>query len=160
TRVMLIQADPAAALRWWRLPADGVGLVRIEFVIGTLLKVHPMALARWDQLGDRAVRRRIAELTAGYADRTEYFVDGLAGGIAKIAAAWYPRPVIVRTSDFKTNEYAQLLGGAQFEAREQNPMLGFRGAARYVSDRYRAAFALECRALKRVRDEVGLTNVV
>jgi pyruvate,water dikinase len=160
TRVMLIMANPAGALRWWRLPADGVGLTRIEFIIGNLIRVHPMALVRWDKVADRAARRQIAELTARFAEKTEYFVDVLARGIAKIAAVSFPRPVIVRTSDFKTNEYAGLIGGAQFEPREENPMLGFRGAARYASDRYREGFALECRALKRVRDEIGLTNVV
>ncbi|HEY3061973.1 MAG TPA: phosphoenolpyruvate synthase [Chloroflexota bacterium] len=160
TQVMLIQANPAEALRWWRLPADGVGLARIEFIISNLIKVHPMALAEWDHLRDRAVRRQIDELTAGYADRTDYFVDQLAHGIAKIAAAYHPKPVIVRTSDFKSNEYANLIGGAQFEPNEENPMLGFRGATRYASERYRAGFVLECRALQRVRDEIGLTNVV
>ena len=160
TKVMLILADPAAALRWWRLPADGVGLARIEFIIGNLIKVHPLALVHRNEVRDRAARRQISALTAGFADKTEYFVDVLARGIAKIAAAAFPRPVIVRTSDFKTNEYAGLIGGAAFEPKEGNPMLGFRGAARYVSDRYREGFALECRALKRVRDEIGLTNVV
>ena len=160
TQVMLILANPAEALRWWRLPADGVGLTRIEFIIGNLIKVHPLALTHWDQVRDRAVRKQINELTAGYADRTEYFVEQLAHGIARIAAAWYPRPVIVRTSDFKSNEYANLIGGAQFEPDEENPMLGFRGATRYASEQYRAAFALECRALQRVRNDIGLTNVV
>jgi pyruvate,water dikinase len=160
TKIMLIMADPAGALRWWRLPADGVGLARIEFIIGNLVRVHPMALVRWDKIRDRAVRRQIAALTTGFPDRTEYFVDVLARGIAKIAAASFPKPVIVRTSDFKTNEYAGLIGGSQFEPHEENPMLGFRGAARYASDRYRDGFALECRALKRVRDEIGLANVV
>jgi pyruvate,water dikinase len=160
TKVMLIMANPAGALRWWRLPADGVGLARMEFIIGNLIKIHPLALVHFDQIKESVVRRQIADLTAGYADKTEYFVDVLARGIAKIAAASFPQPVIVRTSDFKTNEYAGLLGGAQFEPREENPMLGFRGAARYASDRYREGFALECRALKRVRDKIGLTNVV
>jgi pyruvate,water dikinase len=160
TKIMLIMANPAGALRWWRLPADGVGLVRIEFIIGNLIRVHPMALVQWDKVADRTARRQIAELTAGFPDKTEYFVDVLARGIAKIAAASFPKPVIVRTSDFKTNEYAGLIGGAQFEPHEENPMLGFRGAARYASDRYRDGFALECRALKRVRDEIGLANVV
>jgi pyruvate, water dikinase len=160
THVALILANPADALRWWRLPADGVGLARMEFIIGNIIKVHPMALAHFDQVADRTIRRQIEELTAGYSDKTEYFVDTLARGIARIAAAWSPKPVIVRTSDFKTNEYANLVGGAQFEPREENPMLGFRGATRYASERYRDGFALECRALKRVRDEIGLTNVV
>jgi pyruvate,water dikinase len=160
TKIMLIMANPAGALRWWRLPADGVGLVRIEFIIGNLIRVHPMALVQWDKAADRTARRQIAELTAGFPNKAEYFVDVLARGIAKIAAASFPKPVIVRTSDFKTNEYAGLIGGTQFEPQEENPMLGFRGAARYASDRYRAGFALECRALKRVRDEIGLANVV
>jgi pyruvate,water dikinase len=160
TRVMLIMANPAGALRWWRLPADGVGLARIEFIIGNLIRVHPMALVHWDAVADRAARRRIAALTAGFPDKREYFVDTLARGIAKIAATSFPKPVIVRTSDFKTNEYAGLIGGAQFEPQEENPMLGFGGAARYANERYRDGFALECRALKRVRDEIGLTNVV
>jgi pyruvate,water dikinase len=132
----------------------------MEFIIGNIIKVHPMALARFDQIGDRGVRRQIEELTSAFSDKTEYFVDTLSRGIARIAAAWYPKPVIVRTSDFKTNEYANLIGGAQFEPKEENPMLGFRGATRYASDRYREGFALECRALRRVRDEIGLTNVV
>ena len=160
TKVMLIMANPASALRWWRLPSDGVGLTRVEFIISNLIRVHPMALAHWDTVADRAVRQQIAKLTAAFPDKTEYFVDVLARGIARIAAVSFPRPVIVRLSDFKTNEYAGLIGGAQFEPKEENPMLGFRGAARYASERYRDGFALECRALKRVRDEIGLTNVV
>jgi pyruvate,water dikinase len=160
TQVMLIMANPAGALRWWRLPADGVGLTRTEFIIGNLIRVHPMALVQREQVADRTVRRQIAELTARFPEKTEYFVDVLARGIAKIAVASFPKPVIVRTSDFKTNEYAGLIGGAQFEPQEENPMLGFGGAARYANERYRDGFALECRALKRVRDEIGLTNVV
>lgn len=160
TRVALILANPADSLRWWRLPADGVGLARMEFIIGNIIRVHPMALAHFEQVADRTIRHQIEGLTAGYSDKTEYFVDTLARGIARIAAAWFPKPVIVRTSDFKTNEYANLIGGAQFEPNEENPMLGFRGATRYASERYREGFALECRALKRVRDQIGLTNVV
>jgi pyruvate, water dikinase len=160
TKVMLNLANPAAAFRWWRLPADGVGLARMEFVISNHIKVHPMALVQFDQLKDDNARREIAELTRGYADRTEYFVDRLVRGLARLAAAYYPKPVIIRTSDFKTNEYAHLLGGAEFEPREENPMIGFRGASRYYSPRYRPGFALECRALKRLRDELGFTNVV
>jgi pyruvate,water dikinase len=160
TRIMMNIASPAAAFRWWRLPCDGVGLARIEFIINNVIKIHPMALLRFDELKEKNARRQIQELTQGYQDKTEYFVDHLARGIATIAAAHYPEPVIVRTSDFKTNEYANLIGGAQFEPEEDNPMLGFRGASRYYSDRYREGFALECRAIKRVREEMGLTNVI
>jgi pyruvate,water dikinase len=160
TQVMLNLAEPAAAFRWWRLPADGVGLARMEFIIGHLIRIHPMALVHFDALQDRKARRRIAELTRAYADKTQYFVDTLARGVARIAAAHYPRPVIVRTSDFKTNEYARLIGGEAFEPREENPMLGWRGASRYTSEGYREGFALECRALRRAREELGFTNIV
>jgi pyruvate,water dikinase len=159
TRVMLNLANPAAAFRWWRLPADGVGLARIEFIVSTLVKIHPMALVRFDRLRDRAARREIRALTAGWADRPSYFVDTLADGIARIAAAYHPQPVIVRLSDFKTNEYAALVGGREFEPAEENPMLGWRGASRYTSAEYREGFALECRALHKVRATMGLTNV-
>jgi len=160
TKVMLNLANPAAAFRWWRLPADGVGLARMEFVVNNQIKIHPMALVRYDELGDEAAKRRIDELTAGYTDKTEYFVDRLARALARIAAAQYPAPVIVRMSDFKTNEYANLIGGAAFEPKEENPMLGFRGASRYYSPRYREGFALECRAIRRLREEIGLRNVI
>ena len=160
TRIMMNMASPAAAFRWWRLPASGIGLARMEFIINNIIKVHPMALVRFDELHDPDARRQITALTEGYADRTEYFVDNLARGIAKIAASQFPDPVIVRMSDFKTNEYANLIGGRQFEPAEENPMLGFRGASRYYSDRYRQGFALECRAISRVREHIGLTNVV
>jgi pyruvate,water dikinase len=160
TQVMLNLGNPAGALRWWRLPSDGVGLARIEFIIGTLVKVHPLALTRFREVTDRRARRQIEALTAGYRDRRQYFVDRLADGIARIAAAQYPRPAIVRTSDFKTNEYAQLIGGRQFEPAEENPMLGWRGASRYASPDYRDGFALECQALRKVREAMGLTNVI
>jgi pyruvate, water dikinase len=159
TDVMLNLANPAAALRWWRLPADGVGLARLEFIVNNHVKVHPMALLRFDELDDQA-KRQVREVTAGYDDLPEYFVEQLAHGIAKIAASRWPAPVIVRTSDFKTNEYARLIGGAAFEPAEENPMLGWRGASRYYSEGYRDGFSLECRALRRVRDHMGLTNVV
>ena len=159
-KVMLNLANPAAAFRWWRLPADGVGLARMEFVISNHIKIHPMALVEFDRVKDEATRTEISELTRGYADRTEYFVDKLTRGLARLAASCYPKPVIIRTSDFKTNEYAHLLGGAGFEPHEENPMIGFRGAARYYSPRYQAGFALECRALKKLREELGFTNVV
>jgi pyruvate,water dikinase len=160
THLMMNIADPAAALRWWRLPARGIGLARMEFIINNIIKIHPMALLRFDELRDESARAQIERLTRGYENRVDYFVDHLAWGIAKIAASRYPDPVIVRMSDFKTNEYAHLIGGEQFEPVEENPMLGFRGASRYYSERYRDGFALECRAIKRVREEVGLTNVV
>jgi pyruvate, water dikinase len=160
TRIMMNIGSPAAAFRWWRLPVEGVGLARLEFIINNIIKVHPMALVRFDSLKDQEVRQQIEALTLGYADKTEYFVDHLARGIAKIAASQYPEPVVVRLSDFKTNEYANLIGGREFEPQEENPMLGFRGASRYYSDRYREGFALECRAIKRVREEIGMDNVI
>ncbi|WP_206319746.1 phosphoenolpyruvate synthase [Streptomyces zingiberis] len=164
TRVMLNLANPSAAFRWWRLPADGVGLARMEFVVNNHIKIHPLALIHPEALADapehREARERIEELTRGYPDKTRYFVDRLAYGIARIAAAWWPKPVIVRMSDFKTNEYAKLIGGGPFEPGEENPMLGWRGASRYDSDGYREGFALECRAVRRVREEMGLTNTV
>lgn len=160
THVMLNLANPAAAFRWWRLPTDGVGLARMEFVVSNHIKVHPMALVRFDALRDEDAKRRIDELTRGYSDKTDYFVDRLAQGLGRIAAAHYPKPVIVRMSDFKTNEYASLIGGAEFEPKEENPMLGFRGASRYYSPRYREGFALECRAIRKLRNGMGLKNVV
>jgi len=160
TLVMLNVGNPAAALRWWRLPSDGVGLARMEFIINNLIKIHPMALVRFKELRDGQARREIERLTRAYRDKTQYFVDTLASGIARIAAAHHPHPVIVRTSDFKTNEYAELIGGRQFEPQEENPMLGWRGASRYYSEGYREGFALECQALRKVREEIGLANVV
>lgn len=160
TKVMLNLANPGAAMRWWRLPADGVGLARMEFVINNEIKVHPLALTRYDQLKDDDVRETIDGLTRGYADRKDFFVERLAMGLSCIAAPWYPNPCIVRMSDFKTNEYAALLGGRQFEPGEENPMIGFRGASRYYSDDYRDGFALECQAIRRLREEMGFDNVL
>lgn len=160
TKVMLNLGNPAAAFRWWRIPADGVGLARMEFVVANAIRVHPMALVRYDSLKDEAAKATIAELTKGYPDKTEYFVDRLAQGLSRVAASLHPKPVIVRMSDFKTNEYAGLIGGAEFEPKEENPMIGFRGASRYYSDRYREGFALECRAIRRLREEMGFTNVI
>ena len=160
TQIMLNIASPDAAFRWWRLPCEGIGLARMEFIINNIIKIHPMALIRFHEIQDEKAREEILRLTAGYADRAGYFVERLARGIAKIAASQYPAPVIVRMSDFKTNEYADLIGGRQFEPDESNPMLGFRGASRYYSDEYREGFALECRAIKMVREEIGLDNVV
>ncbi|PHP67440.1 phosphoenolpyruvate synthase [Zhengella mangrovi] len=160
TKVMLNMANPSAAFRWNQLPADGVGLARMEFVISNHIRVHPMALLKFDSLENPDDRAEVASLTAGYDDKAEYFVDRLSRGLSRIAATVYPKPVIVRMSDFKTNEYAGLLGGRQFEPVEENPMIGFRGASRYYSPQYRDGFALECRAIRRLRDEMGFTNVI
>ena len=160
TGVMLNIANPSAAVRWWRLPVDGVGLARMEFLISNEIKVHPLALLNPDQVTDATEHRAIADLIKGYPDGPAYFTQRLAMGLARIASVWYPKPVIVRLSDFKSNEYAGLLGGRHFEPSEENPMIGLRGAARYYSAFYRDAFALECAALKRLRDEMGFTNVI
>ncbi len=160
TRIMMNIASPSAAFRWWQLPTQGIGLARMEFIINNLIKIHPMALVHYDELEDRKAWKQIRELTKGYKDKQQYFVDNLARGIGKIAASQYPDPVIVRMSDFKTNEYADLIGGSAFEPKESNPMLGFRGASRYYSDRYRAGFALECKAIKQVREVLGFDNVI
>ncbi len=159
TKIMLNIASPAAAHKWWEAPSDGVGLARIEFIINDVVKAHPLALIKYDELQDRKARAEIDILTRGYEDRSRFFVDKLAEGVALIAAAFYPKPVIVRLSDFKSNEYANLIGGRQFEPHEENPMLGYRGASRYCDKHYREGFALECRAMKTVREIIGLTNV-
>ena len=160
TRIMMNIASPAAAFKWWKLPVDGIGLARMEFIINNVIKIHPLALVHFDRLKDRKAKQQIQQITPGYKDKKAYFVDRLAQGIAKIAASQYPEPVIVRMSDFKTNEYADLIGGREFEPVEANPMLGFRGASRYYSPRYREGFNLECQAIKRVREEIGLDNVI
>jgi pyruvate,water dikinase len=159
TKVMMNVGNPEEAFRLSFMPSDGVGLAREEFIITTYIKIHPLALLEFDRLEDRALRTQIDQLTAGYADKAQFFVDKLAQGVAMIAAAFYPKDVIVRLSDFKTNEYANLIGGKAYEPVEENPMIGFRGASRYYDPRYQAGFALECRAMKKVRDEMGLTNV-
>jgi pyruvate,water dikinase len=159
TQVYLNIGNPEEAFALSALPVDGVGLARLEFIIANHIGVHPLALLHPDHL-DSTERARIGQLTRGYAQPAEFFVDRLAQGVATIAAAFFPRPVIVRLSDFKTNEYAHLLSGTVFEPEEENPMLGLRGASRYTHPRYREGFALECRALKRVRDEMGLTNLI
>jgi pyruvate,water dikinase len=159
TQVMMNVANPAEAFSLSFLPNDGVGLARLEFIIGTHVRAHPMALLHPERISDPKQRREIERLTAGYADKGQYFVDRLAEGVAMIAAAFWPKDVIVRLSDFKTNEYAGLLGGAAFEPKEENPMLGFRGASRYYDPRYRDGFGLECRAMRKVRDVMGLENV-
>ncbi|MEL6204473.1 MAG: putative PEP-binding protein, partial [Pseudomonadota bacterium] len=158
TRSMLNIANPSTAARWWRLPADGVGLARMEFVISNEIRVHPLALTRYDTLTDETVKADIDLLTRGYSSRDEYFVQKLSMGLARIAATWHPNPIIIRLSDFKTNEYADLLGGRGFEPHEENPMIGFRGASRYYSAHYADGFALECRAIRRLREDMGFTN--
>jgi pyruvate,water dikinase len=159
TEVMLIAGDPDKAFKLSFYPNDGVGLMRIEFIITHAIQIHPMALVKFNELEDQAVKQKIEELTHHYPDKEKYFVDHLAQGVATIAAAFYPKDVIVRMSDFKTNEYANLIGGKTFEPAEENPMIGFRGASRYYNDRYREGFKLECDAIRQVRDEMGLTNV-
>ncbi|MBD2531041.1 phosphoenolpyruvate synthase [Nostoc flagelliforme FACHB-838] len=160
TQILMNVGNPQEALSLSAIPNDGVGLARTEFIIANQIQIHPMALIHHDLLKDEFAKAKIAEITALYDDKPQYFVDRLAQGIGRIAAAFYPKPVIVRMSDFKSNEYANLLGGRQFEPHEENPMLGWRGAARYYDEGYREAFALECHALKRVREDMGLTNVI
>jgi len=159
TKIMMNIGSPELAFSYAQIPNDGVGLAREEFIIDAHIKIHPLALLKFDELTDEEVRGQIHELTIGYADKADYFVDKLAEGIAMIGAAFAPNDVIVRLSDFKSNEYANLIGGKGFEPDENNPMIGWRGASRYYHEDYRAAFELECKAFKRVRDEMGLTNV-
>jgi len=160
TRVMMNIGNPEQAFQLSSMPNKGVGLAREEFIINSYIKVHPLALLHFDKVTNKAVRDTIKEITFGYKDKGAFFVDKLAYGVARIAAAFYPNDVVVRLSDFKSNEYANLIGGKEFEPVEDNPMIGWRGASRYYDERYREAFALECKALKKVRDEMGLTNVV
>jgi len=159
TKIMLNVADPETAFGLSFLPNSGVGLARMEFVISDWVKIHPLALVHPERVTERGALSKIEELTAGYVDKPAYFVDKLASGVATLAAAFYPKDVILRMSDFKTNEYAHLLGGAAFEPHEENPMIGFRGASRYAHPRYREGFALECRAVLQVRAEMGLKNL-
>jgi len=159
TKIMVNVGDPEQAFSLSSLPVDGVGLAREEFIIMNAIGIHPMALVHPERT-DAETQRAIAERTRGYADGATFFVEKLAEGVARIAAGFFPRPVVVRLSDFKTNEYAGLLGGAFFEPKEENPMIGFRGASRYAHEAYREGFALECRALKKVREEMGLENVI
>jgi pyruvate,water dikinase len=156
--IMLNVGNPSVAFRLAALPSAGVGLARIEFIVSSLIGAHPMALVHPERT-DPTTQQRLRELTASYQTPTEFFVDRMATGVGQIAAAFYPRPVIVRLSDFKTNEYAGLLGGTAFEPIESNPMIGFRGASRYYNERYREGFALECQAMQRARKEMGLHNI-
>ncbi|HEB41483.1 MAG TPA: phosphoenolpyruvate synthase, partial [Candidatus Dependentiae bacterium] len=157
--LMVNIADPDSAFQVSFLPTAGVGLARLEFIITYSIKIHPLALIHPDRIKDKKVLQEIEMSTAAYPNKADFFVDRLAQGISMIAAAFYPRTVIVRLSDFKSNEYRNLIGGIYFEPEEENPMLGFRGASRYCHERYKEAFALECAALKKVRDTMGLTNV-
>ncbi len=159
TKMMINLGSPEQAFRFSALPCDGVGLARMEFIVNEHIKAHPMALACPDKVEDEEERKKLDELIGNYESGADFFIEKLSEGIGTIAAAFYPRPVIVRTSDFKTNEYARLVGGAVFEPREENPMLGFRGAARYAHKAYADGFALECAALKRAREDMGLDNI-
>jgi pyruvate,water dikinase len=160
TKILMNVGNPEEAFGLSSMPCDGVGLARFEFIIANHIKAHPLALIHFDKLEDEAVKKEIAELTKLYTHKPDFFVDKLAHGIGTIAAAFYPNPVVVRMSDFKSNEYANLLGGKQFEPKEENPMIGWRGASRYYDPTYAEAYGLECVALKRVRDDMGLTNVI
>jgi pyruvate,water dikinase len=159
TKIMMNVGDPDNAFHLSFIPNDGVGLARLEFIINNSIRIHPMALVQFDDLHDDHAKKEIEQLTAGYGDKRLFFIDRLAQGVAKIGAAFYPRDVIVRMSDFKSNEYANLIGGSEFEPVEDNPMIGFRGACRYYDEAYQEGFGLECLAMKKVRDEMGLTNV-
>ncbi|MBU0666273.1 MAG: phosphoenolpyruvate synthase [Nanoarchaeota archaeon] len=159
TKIMMNLAEPDQAFEQSFIPNDGVGLAREEFIINSYIKVHPLALLRFDELKDEAVKKEIANITYGYENKSQYFVEKLAEGIGMIAAAFYPKKVIVRLSDFKSNEYAHLIGGSQFEPKEDNPMIGWRGASRYYDANYKEGFGLECKAFLKVRNEMGLTNV-
>lgn len=159
TKPLFILADPQKALLYASYPSEGVGLLRMEFIINNSVQIHPMALVNYAELPQGPEKKQIEALTRHFSDKKQFFVDTLAEAIALVAAAFYPKEVIVRMSDFKTNEYAKLLGGKLFEPDEENPMLGFRGASRYYNDRYREGFGLECRAIRKVREEMGLENV-
>jgi pyruvate,water dikinase len=160
TRIMLNVASPELAFRFANIPNSGVGLAREEFIINNYIQAHPLALLHHHELNDATLTSKINKLITGYRDEESFFVEKLSYGIGKIGAAFYPNPVIVRFSDFKTNEYANLLGGNYFEPTEENPMIGWRGASRYYSAKYMRAFGLECEAIKKVREKMGLTNVV
>jgi len=159
TKIMMNIGNPYAALSFSFIPNDGVGLAREEFIISNYIKVHPLALLNFSKLKDLKTKKVIEDLTINHKHKPQYFVDKLAEGVGMIAAAFYPKPVIIRLSDFKSNEYANLIGGAQFEPIEPNPMIGWRGASRYYSEQYKKAFILECQALKKAREEFGLKNI-
>ncbi|HUH01813.1 MAG TPA: phosphoenolpyruvate synthase, partial [Kofleriaceae bacterium] len=159
THIMINLGNPELAFQASFIPNDGVGLARLEFIINEYIKAHPMALLYPDRVEDEAERARILDMIKAYPGGREFFIERLSEGVGTIAAAFWPKPVIVRLSDFKTNEYAALIGGRAFEPQEENPMIGFRGASRYAHEAYREAFALECAAMRRVREDMGLTNL-
>ncbi|MBW3015637.1 phosphoenolpyruvate synthase [Candidatus Woesearchaeota archaeon] len=159
TKMMMNLGNPEQAFALSFIPNDGIGLAREEFIINSYIKIHPLALLNFGRLKDKDAKKKIADITYGYKDKSQYYVDKLSEGVATIAAAFYPKDVIVRLSDFKSNEYANLIGGKEFEPVEHNPMIGFRGASRFYSEMYKKAFGLECKALKKVRDKMGLANV-
>ncbi|HII17000.1 TPA: phosphoenolpyruvate synthase [Candidatus Woesearchaeota archaeon] len=159
TKIMLNVGNPEQAFEASFIPNDGVGLARLEFIINEYIKIHPKALLHFNTINDPETKKKILEATKGYADKAQYFIDKLAYGVARIAAAFYPKDVIVRMSDFKSNEYANLIGGRQFEPKEDNPMIGWRGASRYYAEGYKDGFRLECMAMRKVREEMGLTNL-
>ncbi|MBU0547091.1 phosphoenolpyruvate synthase [Patescibacteria group bacterium] len=159
TKIMINIGAPDIAFQTSFLPNDGVGLARMEFILAEKIRIHPLALYHFDKIKDKKVKREIAEATLGYTDKKEYFINKLSEGISQIAAAFWPKPVIVRLSDFKTNEYSSLIGGKEFEPEESNPMIGWRGASRYYDEKFKPAFEMECKALKRARDIFGLDNI-
>jgi pyruvate,water dikinase len=159
TKIMLNIGSPGQAFEQSFIPNDGVGLAREEFIINSYIKIHPRALIDYEKIKDKKLKKQIDNLTVGYSDKKEFFIDKLAEGIGMIAAAFYPKDVIVRMSDFKTNEYANLIGGKNYEPEEDNPMIGWRGASRYYREEYKEAFAMECKAIKKVRNGFGLKNV-
>jgi pyruvate,water dikinase len=159
TKVMMNIGDPDQAFELSSLPNDGVGLAREEFIVNEYIKIHPMALIKFDEVKDEATRKQIEEMTSGYKDKKQFFVDKLSMGVGMLAAAFFPKDVILRFSDFKTNEYVNLIGGKYFEPKEENPMIGWRGASRYYKPGYQAGFELECKAIKKVREEFGLVNL-
>jgi pyruvate,water dikinase len=160
TEIMMNLGNPEEAFALSMIPNDGIGLARLEFIITSYIKVHPMALIHPEKVEDEEVLEEIDKLTGRYENKADFFVEKLAQGVATITAAFHPKPVVVRMSDFKSNEYESLIGGEYFEFEENNPMLGFRGASRYYDERYREGFALECKAMKKVRDDMGLTNLI
>jgi pyruvate,water dikinase len=160
TKIMVNIGAPEIAFKTSFLPVDGVGLAREEFIIAEKIRIHPLSLYHFDEIKDEKIKKEIERLTVGYKDKREYFVDKLAEGIAQIAAAFFPKPVIIRLSDFKTKEYRGLIGGEFFEGEEANPMLGFRGASRYLDKEFQPAFRMECQAIKKAREEFGLKNII
>jgi pyruvate,water dikinase len=160
TKIMMNVGDPEQSFELSFIPNDGVGLAREEFIITSFIKIHPMALLHYDTLKDQKAKKKIDELTQAYTDKVQFYIDNLAQGIGRIAASFWPKKVIVRMADFKSDEYAGLIGGAEFEPKEDNPMIGWRGASRYYSERYKAAFKMECDAFKKVFYEFGLRNII